>query len=136
MNKALLLIFSLLTMAGFWAWTYADAQSSRSAVDSDRDELIAVLNPAVASKMANRLPLAPRLDTLNGKTIYMIDINWGGPEAALSIFEEMQAWFAKNMPDVNTVIRMKKGGYETDDPELWKEIGEGKGDAAILGVSG
>jgi hypothetical protein len=98
--------------------------------------LVTVLNPAVASRMAERLPLAPRLDTLEGKTIYMVDINWGGPEAALSIFEEMQAWFARNTPGVRTVIKMKRGGYEADDPALWKEIKESKGDGAILGVSG
>jgi hypothetical protein len=136
MKKIFLIVLCLLIVAGFLAWTYAGAQNARGTPGADRDEMITVLNPAVASKMANRLPLAPRLDTLNGKTIYMIDINWGGPEAALNIFEEMQAWFAKNMPDVKTVIRMKKGGYEMDDPELWKEIGEGKGDAGILGVSG
>ena len=115
---------------------FALAQNQRRTPVSESGPGIVVMNPAVASKMAERLPLAPRLDTLEGKTIYMIDINWGGPEAALSIFEEMQAWFAQNMPKVNTVIKMKKGGYETDDPELWKEIAGKKGDAAILGVSG
>ncbi len=102
----------------------------------DSGPLITVLNPAVANKMAERLPLAPRLDTLDGKTVYMVDINWGGPEAALSIFEEMQAWFAKNMPRVKTVVKMKRGGYEADDAALWKEIKENGGNAAILGVSG
>jgi hypothetical protein len=100
------------------------------------NELLTVMNPAVANKMAERLPLAPRLDTLEGTTVYMVDINWGGPEAALSIFEEMQAWFKKNMPAVKTVIKMKKGGYEADDAALWKEIKESGGKAAILGVSG
>jgi hypothetical protein len=99
-------------------------------------EQITVMNPAVANQLAERLPLAPRLDTLKGKTIYLIDINWGGPEAAQSVFEEMQAWFSRNMPSVKTVLKMKKGGYETDDPALWKEIHDNKGDGAILGVSG
>ena len=103
---------------------------------SGGNTLVTVLNPAVASRMAERLPLAPRLGTLEDKTVYMIDINWGGPEAALSIFEEMQSWFGRNMPSVKTVIRMKKGGYEADDPALWKEISEAGGNAAILGVSG
>jgi hypothetical protein len=99
-------------------------------------KLTTVMNPAVANKMAERLPLAPRLDALEGKTVYMVDINWGGPEAAQSIFEEMQAWFTKNMPAVKTVIKLKKGGYEADDAALWKEIKESGGNAAILGVSG
>jgi hypothetical protein len=111
-------------------------QNAPGVQGSDSRELVTVLNPEVASKMAERLPLAPRLDTLEGKTIYMVDINWGGPEAALNVFEEMQAWFSRNMPGVKTVIKMKKGGYETDDPALWKEIKDSGGDGAILGVSG
>lgn len=98
-------------------------------------KLITVLNPAVASKMAKRIPLAPRLNTLEGKTIYMVAINWGGTDAALSIFEEMQGWFAQNMPSVKTVVKIKRGGYDADDPALWKEISE-KGNAVIMGVSG
>ena len=115
---------------------YALAQNHRETTGSDEGPLVSVMNPAVENKMAERLPLAPRLDTLQGKTVYMVDINWGGPEAALSIFEEIQSWFANNMPGVKTVIKMKRGGYETDDPALWKEISEKQGNAAILGVSG
>jgi hypothetical protein len=129
------ILLSLSTLA-ILATAGADAQNKRSAPTPDSGGLITVLNPAVPNRMADRLPLAPRLNTLEGKTVYMIDINWGGPEAALSIFEEMQAWFARNMPGVKTIIKMKKGGYDTDDPALWKEIADKKGDAAILGVSG
>jgi hypothetical protein len=97
--------------------------------------LITVLNPAIESKMAERLPLSPRLDTLEGKTLYMVDINWGGPEAAYSVFEEIQSWFAQNMPSVKTVIRRKAGSYTTDDPALWKEIVKNS-NAALIGISG
>jgi hypothetical protein len=114
----------------------AGAQSGRDIRKSDSIPLVTALNPAVASKMVNRLPLAPRLDSLDGKTIYMIAINWGGTEAALNVFEEMRAWFAQNRPGTHIVIKSKKGGYDADDPELWNEIREKKGDAAILGVSG
>jgi len=96
---------------------------------------ITVLNPAISSTMVDREPLSPRLDTLDGKTIYMVDINWGGPDAAYSVFEEVSDWFAQNMPEVKTVIKRKAGMYTTDDPPLWEEIAE-KGDAAIIGISG
>ena len=98
-------------------------------------EKITVMNPAITNTMADRVPLAPRLDTLEGKTIYMVDINWGGPEAAHDFFEEMRGWFSRNMPGVKTVYKRKKGNFSTDDPGLWKEIGE-KGDAAIIGIGG
>ncbi len=96
---------------------------------------LTVLNPAVTSKMVDREPLSPRLDTLEGKTIYMVDINWGGPDAAHNVFEEITKWFAQNMPSVKTIIKRKAGMYSQDDPPLWKEIAE-NGDAAIIGISG
>ena len=97
--------------------------------------MITVMNPAIESKMVDRAPLSPRLDTLDGKTLYLVDINWGGPDAAYSVFEEMKDWFAKNKPSVNVVIKRKAGMYTVDDPELWKEIAA-KGNAALVGISG
>ena len=97
--------------------------------------LITVMNPAIESKMVDRIPLSPRLDTLDGKTIYLVDINWGGPDAAYSVFEEIKDWFAKNKPTANIIIKRKYGSYTADDPELWKEIAE-KGNAALVGISG
>ena len=97
--------------------------------------LITVMNPAIESKMVDRMPLSPRLDTLDGKTLYLVDINWGGPDAAYSVFEEMKDWFAQNKPSVNVVIKRKAGSYSADDPPLWKEIAE-KGNAALVGISG
>jgi hypothetical protein len=96
---------------------------------------ITALNPAIASKMAKRAPLCARLNTLEGKTLYLVDINWGGPDAAYSVYEEMQAWFAKEIPSLKVVIKRKKGPYSQDDPELWKEIAE-NGNAAMVGISG
>jgi hypothetical protein len=102
---------------------------------SVESEKITVMNPAITSKMVDRIPLTNRLDSLEGKTLYMVDIGWGGPDAAYSVFEEMQGWFSENMPSVKTVLKRKQGPYSADDPELWKEIKE-KGHAAIIGISG
>lgn len=104
-------------------------------MNDETAKIITVLNPVITGKKADRVPLAPRLDTLEGKTIYMVDINWGGPDAANSVFEQIQAWLASHLPGVETIIRKKKGWYEDDDPDLWKEIQEG-GHAAIVGISG
>ena len=98
-------------------------------------EKITVMNPAIANPLVDRVALTKRLDSLENKTLYLVDINWGGPDAAYGVFEEMRIWFSENMPNVKIVLTRKKGGYMSDDPELWKEIGE-KGDAAVIGISG
>jgi|SRR5579862_239012 len=98
--------------------------------------LITAMNPAVTPGLATRIPLAPRLDTLNGKTIFLVDTDWGGMGQNDGILQEMQAWFAEHIPAVKTIIKVKKGNFVTDDPALWKEIADAKGDGVILGVAG
>jgi hypothetical protein len=131
-SKYLTTGFLLLIIATVAYTGYSPVQAQPQAADQP---LITVMNPAIASEMVDREPLSPRLNTLEGKTIYMVDINWGGPDAAHVVFEEMTAWFAQNIPTVKTVIKRKAGMYSQDDPPLWKEIAA-NGDAAIIGISG
>ena len=77
-------------------------------------------------------PLAQRLDTIEGKTIYIIDIGFGG---GWEFLEETEAWFARKYPNVKTILQHKKGIMFLDEPETWQEIKE-KGDAVIFGVGG
>ena len=103
---------------------------------NSEEQLITVLNPAISSPMVERVPLAPRAATLEGKTIYLVDMQWGGPQAGYSVFEEMQKWFAKNMPSVKVVVKRSKGGWMGDDPELRKEIAEKKAAGVVIGIGG
>ncbi len=124
-----LLVFVALILSGI-----APVQAQRDAA-ALKDKLITVLNPAVTEKLAERVPLAPRLDTLEGKTIYLVDMNYEG-FGRTPVLEEMQAWFAENMPRVKTVFKLKSGSYVADDPALWKEIAANGGNGVILGVAG
>jgi hypothetical protein len=119
----------LLILSGFLL-----VSSGCSATDSG-DRSITVLNPAVTEKLAERVPLAPRLDTLEGKTIYLVDMNYEGIDGT-PVMGEMHSWFAENMPGVKTILKLKSGSYISDDPALWKEISENGGDAVIMGVAG
>jgi hypothetical protein len=76
---------------------------------------------------------ARRLDTLEGKTIYLVDTGFGG---GFKFMQQVQNWFAENMPSVKTVRKRKPGhAFMDDNPELWEEI-KAKGHAAVLGVAG
>jgi len=97
--------------------------------------LITVLNPAMTVNLAERVPLTPRLDTLEGKTIYFYDTQWGGPEAANSVYEEMKIWFAKNIPSAKIVIH-KGPGWMSYDKAFLKEITDKKVDGVLIGISG
>ena len=78
------------------------------------------------------LRMAPRLDSLETKTIYMVDT---GFEGGMAFFEEMQAWFQNNMPSVKTVLHRKSGNAFVDSPELWPELKK-KADGVVFGVGG
>ena len=96
---------------------------------------ITVLNPACSSAMAARVPLAPRtFATLEDKTVYLVDIGWGGPKAGYDVFEVIKDWFKRFIPAAKTVLVKKKGNYADDDPELWQKI-KAEGDACIIGLS-
>jgi hypothetical protein len=91
---------------------------------------ITTVNPKGMPPQIQLIPMAPRLDSLNGKTVYLVDTGFHGSDMLL---EQIQAWFTANMPSVTTVFKRKAGPYAQDDPPLWKEIKE-KGNAVIMAV--
>ena len=78
------------------------------------------------------LRMAPRLDSLDNKTIYLVDVGFAGSR---EFFEEVQKWFQENMPSVKTVIHIKSNSAFEDSPELWPELKE-KADGVVFGVGG
>ena len=93
-----------------------------------------VLNPLGKPPAIRQIPMAHRLDTLDGKTVYFVDVLFRGPTGGGgSLLREMMDWFVKNMPKVKTVFREKTGSYFDDDPKLWAEIKE-KGDAMVMAI--
>jgi len=134
MKRMQLLFMCLLSVVILVFTGITPVRAQRNAA-SGRDGLITVLNPAVPDKLAARVPLTPRLNTLEGKTIYLVDTNYEGM-GRTPVLEEMEAWFARNMPKVKILFKLKSGNYAADDPALWKEIAANKGDGMIIGVAG
>ena len=100
--------------------------------ENARDPL-AMLDPQFQRTGAlEPLSMAPRGTSLHGRTVYLVDVGFGG---GYEVLEEVSAWFSRNMPAVKTVLRRKRGNVYLDDPALWREIKE-QGHAVIFGVGG
>ena len=91
---------------------------------------IKVFNPMGYPPQITQLGMAERPETLEGKTVYLVDCRFDDGDLLLG---QMEAWFNEHMPSVKTVLKSKSGVYTQDDPELFQEIKE-KGDALVLGV--
>lgn len=93
-------------------------------------EKFKVLNPMGFPPNISQKSLAQRPDTLEGKTVYLVDCRFDDGDI---LIEQMANWFSENRPDVNIEVRRKSGVYTERDEALYKEIQE-KGDAAVVAV--
>ena len=91
---------------------------------------LTVLNPLGFPPKIVAKELAPRLPTLEGRTVYLVDCRFDDSDLFL---RQMQAWFAEHMPGVRTVVKQISSVYLNDDPATWEEI-KASGHAAIVGV--
>ena len=91
---------------------------------------ITVLNPLGTPAPIQLKPQAPRLSTLDGKTIYLVNTGYIGGDRLLY---EMRDWFKTNHPTTKVEYKVSRGGMTNVDKELWAEMGE-KADAVVLGL--
>jgi hypothetical protein len=73
--------------------------------------------------------LAPRLESLDGKVVYLVDCLFDNSDVFMA---ELQQWFRAKLPAVQ-IRSIKPKESWVDDPEMRAAI-EKDGDAAILGV--
>jgi len=112
--------------------TYAQGKKADSAKGPVAIPKITVLNPMGTPPPITLVPQAPRLNTLDGKTIYFINTGFIGTDRLMS---EMMDWFKANYPKTNLVYKDYKSGAGLAElsKDLWAEVSE-KGDAAIVGL--
>ena len=91
---------------------------------------LTVLNPEGYAPKVSHTQMAPRLDTLDGKTVYIVDCRFDDSDIFL---KQVQAWFADHLPSVKTVFKPINSVYTQDDPATWEEV-KANGDAAIIGA--
>jgi hypothetical protein len=90
---------------------------------------LTVLDPRGYAPSVEGKALAPSLETLEGKTLYLVDGRFNGTGAFM---DQLQGWFSEHRPGVTTRVIRWREPFE-DDPDASREIQE-NGDAAILGV--
>jgi hypothetical protein len=106
----------------------ADDKKKKPAPAVRGQEKLEALNPKGMPPAVQLVPMAPRLDTLDGKTVFLVSDGFAGADRFLA---QIAIWFQKNMPSVKTVYRLKAGSYFDDDPKLMAEI-KASGNAMIM----
>ena len=97
---------------------------------NETDSKVTVFNPVGYPPKITAKPTARRLESLDGKTVYLVDPRFDDSGLFL---RQVQDWFAEHMPTVSTKIVEMSSVYTKDDPQTWELI-KANGDAAIIGV--
>lgn len=95
-----------------------------------KEAKITVLSPMGTPPPIKSLAMAPRLDNLDGKTVYFVDDGYLNADVLL---KKMVDWMHTNRPNVTAIYRRKAGAFLDEDPALWAEIKE-KGDAMVMAI--
>src|SRR3989442_6409003 len=96
----------------------------------ESNKKLSVLNPVGFPPKTVAKAMAPRLESLDGKTLYLVDPRFDDSGLFL---RQVQGWFADHMPSVTTKFVEMSSVYTKDDPKTWEMI-QANGDGAIIGV--
>jgi hypothetical protein len=99
-------------------------------VDTPAACKVTALNPMGFPPKITRKTAAPRPETLDGKTVYLVDCRF---DDSIELLKQVQGWFADHMPSVTTKLVSLSAYYGHDDPQTWETI-KADGAAAIVGV--
>ncbi len=86
-----------------------------------------VLNPCGVREIIKRIPISPRLKSLDGKTVYVV------AQDRPFFTEEVSKRLTKALPKTKVIYRKKPGWIRETDQELWDEIFK-NADALIYGT--
>jgi hypothetical protein len=104
------------------------AFASSLALTADEAKIV-VMNPRGIQPEIRKIPMATRPATLDGKTVYIVDIKYPNTKPFV---DELFAALKTKYPKTNWVVKQKLGGYMDDDPNLWKEAKEKAAGSIVL----
>src|SRR5262245_10544656 len=91
---------------------------------------LTVMNPVGYPPKITPKPMAPRLESLDGKTLYLVDPRFDDSGMFL---RQVEGWFADHMPSVTINVVNTSRVHPKDHPQTWEKM-KANGDAAIIGV--
>lgn len=97
---------------------------------NEKNPVLTVYNPLGTPPPIKLKDMAPRLDTIKGKTIYIINDGYPGSGILLG---ELTAVLKEKYPKTKWVYKDSPGGMGSEDPALWKEMEE-KADAMVIAL--
>ncbi len=114
-------VIAILCISLFCGYQVAN-QVYAQAKKAPAEPKITVLNPLGTPPPIKLKQMAKRLDSLDGKTIYLVNDGFIGSD---NLLYEMQDWFKANYPKTTTIYKRKGGGgFDAEDPALWQEMKE------------
>ena len=123
LHRAVIAFLCICLTCGLWI-----LGSQVNAEPAASEEKITVLNPMGTPPPTKLRPMAPRLDTFEGKTIYIINDGYPGSDILCA---EMEKGFKETYPNTTFIYKDKRGGMGGGDNALWTEMEE-KADAMII----
>jgi hypothetical protein len=129
-HKAVVVI-AVLCLGLCCSFSNLNDQAMAQGKTAPASQKITVLNPLGTPPPIKLKNMAPRLSTLEGKTIYLVDDGFIGGD---NLLYEMQDWFKANYPKTTMIYKRKGGGgFDAEDPALWAEMKE-KADGIIIAL--
>lgn len=104
--------------------------NAASAAKKAADPIITVLNPLGTPPPLELKAMAPRLNTLDGKTIYIVDDGYPGSD---NLLLELEKGFKETYSKTNFHYVKKQTFMAQKDPALWAEMQE-KADAMVIAL--
>jgi hypothetical protein len=119
-----------LLAGGALGGTLALGSACQPGQKTNTPDMLTVLNPEGIPPPIVLAPMAERLDSLDGKIIYLVDIHFTGSQLFL---EEMAKVLQEKYPKATVIYKLKAGAYAENDPALWDEI-QKNGDGVVMGI--
>jgi hypothetical protein len=88
-----------------------------------------VLSPEGYPPKVSATGMAPSLDTVDGKKLFLVDVGFANSD---NFMKQLHGWFEEHRPDIRTEVVRWRDQHEPD-PELCERIQAG-GDGAVIGV--